>query len=524
MPRYFNTAGPCEPDRHYMVPAVERLPEARPLIEQLGYFVLHAPRQSGKTTTLRALAKQLTAEGTYAALHFSCEGGEPAQDDYAAAERVVVGAILHRAEISLPLELRPPPVPAAPPLRVLLSTLALWAQSCPRPLVLLFDEIDALQGEGLRTVLRQLREGFPDRPRFFPASVVLCGLRDVRDYKAASGGDPQRFGTSSPFNVKVESLRFGDFTEAEIQSLYHQHTEDTGQVFTDQAVRHAFELAQGQPWLTNALAREVIEKMAVRGPITEVHIEEAKERLILARQTHLDSLVARLMEPRVRRILSPMLEGGFAETLDITFDDDVSYVRDLGLIREKPIRVANPIYREVMVRVLASAAEQQMTIDPRSFVLPDGRLDLPKLLDEFAAFWTEHGEILTSRLPYHEVAPQLVLMAFLQRIVNGGGYVDREYGIGRGRIDLLVRWPYTDTAGKRVWQREALELKTWADKKADPLAQGLKQLENYLDRLGLQEGVLVLFDRRSKGVPFEERGRFEEASTAKGYRVTVLRG
>ena len=157
--------------------------------------------------------------------------------------------------------------------------------------------------------------------------------------------------------------------------------------------------------------------------------------------------------------------------------------------------------------------------------MPDGRLDLPKLLEEFAAFWTEHGEILTSRLPYHEVAPQLVLMAFLQRIVNGGGYVDREYGIGRGRIDLLVRWPYTDTAGKRVWQREALELKTWADKKADPLAQGLKQLESYLDRLGLQEGVLVLFDRRSKGgVPFEERGRFEEASTAKGYRVTVLRG
>ncbi|MEI7892566.1 MAG: hypothetical protein WCI05_05720 [Myxococcales bacterium] len=79
----------------------------------------------------------------------------------------------------------------------------------------------------------------------------------------------------------------------------------------------------------------------------------------------------------------------------------------------------------------------------------------------------------------------------------------------------MVRWPYTDTAGKRVWQREALELKTWADKKADPLAQGLKQLESYLDRLGLQEGVLVLFDRRTQAVPFEERGRFEEASTAK---------
>ena len=90
--------------------------------------------------------------------------------------------------------------------------------------------------------------------------MVLCGLRDVRDDKAASGGEPGRLGTSSPFNVKVESLRLGDFTEAEARGLYAQHTEETGQPFVEEALAAAFELHQGQPWLCNALAREVIEK------------------------------------------------------------------------------------------------------------------------------------------------------------------------------------------------------------------------------------------------------------------------
>jgi DNA polymerase III delta prime subunit len=80
--RHFNTAGPCKESMHYMVPPLPRLPGARELIDEGGYFVVHAPRQTGKTTTLRALAKALTAEGRYTAPAFSCESAEPAGDDY----------------------------------------------------------------------------------------------------------------------------------------------------------------------------------------------------------------------------------------------------------------------------------------------------------------------------------------------------------------------------------------------------------------------------------------------------------
>ncbi|MEP7122351.1 MAG: ATP-binding protein [Byssovorax sp.] len=510
-----------------MVPPLARMPAARQLVEQGDYFVLHAPRQSGKTTLLRALSRALTAEGKLAALQFSGETGEPMGDDYAEAQRSVLGEVRERATTDLPLELRPPdPWPDSASGNQVRDAFAAWARACPRPLVLLFDEIDALRGESLRSVLRQIRAGFPDRPAAFPWSIVLCGLRDVRDYKAAGGGNPDRLGTSSPFNVKVHAPPLNDFTEGDVRSLYAQHTTDTGQPFTEEALSLLFELGRGQPWLTNALAREIIDGMAISAPtpITRDHVQTARERLILARATHLDSLVARLAEPRVKRVLEPVVAGSVI--VSDTYDDDVAYVRDLGLIAPgNPIRIANPIYREVIVRVMASGVEGNVVADPKSFVDPDGRLNLQRILTEFVAFWKEHGELLAGGMTYHEVAPQLVLMAYLQRVVNGGGVIDREYGVGRGRIDLCIRWPYKAAGGERVWQKEAIELKVWAKGKADPLAKGLEQLEGYMEQMGVDRGVLAIFDRRPEAADVEERTRFEEVSTAgKGYPVTVLRG
>lgn len=521
MPRHFNTAGPNNPEYHYTVPAAPRLPGARELIEQQGYFVVHAPRQTGKTTTLRALAQELTAEGRYAALHFTCEEASVAGDDYAAALRAILDRMRAAAERTLPPELRPPPFPGAPDERLLGAALSAWAAACPRPLVLMFDEIDSLVGQSLLSVLRQLRAGFPDRPGQFPWSVILCGMRDVRDYKLASGGQPPRIGSSSPFNIKVKSSRLGDFSFEEVQGLYGQHTAETGQPFTPEAVARAYELSAGQPWLVNALAREIVDEMKIPAPepITAAHVDQAKERLILARATHLDSLLARLTEPRVRRIVEPLIAGDTVGGDDL--EDDVKYARDLGLIaRTNPVRVANPIYREVIVRVLASAVEANVTDEPRAFVLPDGRLAFRKLLRAFAAFWREHGAALLGATPYHEVAAQLVFMAFLQRIVNGGGHVDREYGVGRGRIDLLVRWPYRSPDGRPAVQRRAVEIKVWRPGSPDPLKKGLAQLDGYLAHLGLRRGTLVIFDRRTKAV---RRPRFSDTETRSGRAVRLLR-
>jgi hypothetical protein len=523
-PKYFNTAGPCRGDWHYMVPPLPRLPQARRLVEQGGYFVLHAPRQSGKTTFLKHFARALTSEGTYAALYLSCEAAESKGDDDVAAQEVIVRQMIGEAQAQLAPSLRPPPEvdPASKSERLLTDVISAWCRACPRKLVLLLDEIDAVRGQSLIAVLRQLRAMFPDRPESAPWSVMLCGLRDVREYKTASGGDGGRLGSASPFNVKVESLTFATFTDDEVRGLLLQHTAETGQPFEEEAIRRIVEYAGGQPWLVNALARELVEKMKVVGPITEEHVATAKERLVLARATHLDSLVSKISEDRVRRVVQPLLAGEMGP-VDEVFNDDVSYVVDLGLVKSKPLRVANPIYMEVIARVLSDPAQESITHDPRSFVQADGRFDISALLREFSDFWIENGASMAQGVRYHEAAAQLILMAFLQRVVNGGGIVTREYGIGRRRIDLLVNWPWVDEHGKKQMQREALELKVWREGRKDPLAEGLKQIDAYLTGLGLDEGILVLFDQRAAAAPVEERTHEETAKTASGKRIRVLR-
>ncbi|MET8990870.1 ATP-binding protein, partial [Nonomuraea wenchangensis] len=214
--RYFNTTGPCDPQRHYMLPPTQRLPQARELIEMDRYFVLHAPRQTGKTTTLDTLASELNTQGDIAALMFSCESAKAAGDDYAAAESLLLDSLREAAEESgWPDELLPPnPWPHSSPGSRLRAALREWCRRSPRRVVLLLDEIDALQGTSMVSILSQLRHGHNARHKGlpFPASVVLCGLRDVRDYKVASGSPSDRSNPASPFNIVADSLRLGDFT------------------------------------------------------------------------------------------------------------------------------------------------------------------------------------------------------------------------------------------------------------------------------------------------------------------------
>jgi len=512
-----------------MVPPIPRLPEALPLIEQGAYFVVHAPRQTGKSTTLRAICRMLTAEGRYAAVDFTCETAQPTGDDYAQGELLVLSRMAPYAKRNLPPDLHPPdPWPDATPGSRVTTGLQDWAAQCPRPLVLVFDEIDAMQGKSLESVLRQLRDLHRSRPGPGPHSVILCGLRDVRDYKAASGADPSRLGTASPFNIKADSLRLGDFEEREVRCLLGQHTDETGQLFATEAVSEVWKLTMGQPWLVNALAYEAcfrIEEGRERStPITEAMIHGAKERLIVRRETHLDQLGYRLQEERVRRVIEPIING--VHWYEGAPDDDVQYCVDLGLLRrnERDVEVANPIYREIIPRQLTSVTQNDISpvVPSSGYVRADSSLDIPLLLEAFQQFFREHAEHWVERFEYREAGPQLLLQAFLHRVVNGGGRIEREYGVGRGRTDLIVLWPLGDGFGPgKPVQRVVIEIKVVHEKKTvdTVVDEGLRQTAEYLDRCGTDEGHLVVFDKRA-GRTWDEK-IFKRDETYNGKRIAV---
>lgn len=514
--KYFNTAGPCKPDIHYMLPASTRLPELRRLIDQQAYFVVHAPRQVGKTTMMLQLAQELTREGRFTALLVSMEMGAAFNEDIGAAELAMLGAWRGNAEVWLPAELQPPVWPQSNPGERIFSALKTWAQNSTRPLVVFLDEIDALENGALISTLRQLRNGYNNRPQGFPWALALIGLRDVRDYKVKSGGS-ERLNTASPFNIKARSLTIGNFTAAEIATLYRQHTTETGQAFTDEAVAHAFELTQGQPYLANALAKVAVEELQpdVLQPITVEEIQQAKDVLIERQETHLDSLVERLREPRIRNIIEPILAGNALGDLP---PDDLRFVLDLGLVSKangSGIVIANPIYREIIPTMLAYVTRASLPQIAPTWLNPDGSLNPDKLLAAFLSFWRQHGQPLLGSVHYHEIAPHIVLMAFLHRVVNGGGSLEREYAIGAGRMDVCLRYGPT-TLG--------MELKVWRAGKPDPLKDGLAQLDEYLSGLGLDTGWLVIFDQRNGLPDISERTTAETATSPAGRTITVIRG
>jgi hypothetical protein len=515
MPRWFNTAGPCQADIHYMLPPTQRLPELQRLIQQRSYFVVHAPRQTGKSTTMLALAQQLTDSGRYASVMLSVEVGSPFNASPSMAEETILDAWYDTARVYLPEELRPPTQPEAKPGRRIGAVLRRWAETSPRPLAIFIDEIDSLQNETLLSVLRQLRDGYPSRPHAFPHSLGLIGLRDVRDYKVASGGST-RLDTASPFNIKVESLTLRNFNAQEVADLCAQHTADTGQVFTPAVLQRMYDLTQGQPWLVNALARQMTEFIAPDPTIALniEQVEQAKEILIARQDTHLDSLAKRLQESRVQAIIEPMLAG---QELGETPNDDRQFLVDLGLVRRDPqggLVIANPIYREVIPRTLTGGTQDSLPLIAPTWLTKEGELDSDRLLDSFLVFWRQHGEPLLRSAAYHEIAPHLVLMAFLHRVVNGGGTLDREYAIGSDRMDICLRYGQTTLA---------IELKVWRDNRPDPLKRGLEQLDGYLARLELATGWLVIFDRRSNQPPIEERTTTDIAYTSNGRTVTMIR-
>ena len=346
MEKCFNIAGPCFPDEHYMLPALERLPGIMRIVEQRSYFVLHAARQSGKTTAFMALVEEINRKGEMNALYFTVETVQRFTDPRDGIPKIVER--MRSALANNPL-FKTFAVSSASQTTDVREFLTGVAAASAKPLVVFFDEVDCLSDDTLVTFLRQLRDGYVTRKVSpFPSSIALVGMRDIRDYKARIRPDGQTLGDASPFNIITEDLTISNFGRDDVARLYAQHTEATGQVFCDGVVDRVYEYTRGQPWLVNALAEECVEVIhAYRydEPITVDDIATAKEKIIRKNPVHLDYLFYIAQHASVRPLLDAALSGSITDTQ--REERQFRLLLLLGLLCECDGRFefANPIYK-----------------------------------------------------------------------------------------------------------------------------------------------------------------------------------
>jgi hypothetical protein len=512
--RFFNTTGPCNPEDHYMLPPADRLVGAQlhRYIRDKLYWVLHAPRQTGKTTFLQSWMREINAGDEAISCYVSVEDCQGISER-AEAMRTVYKAVCRFAQSAgLPV----PEVEDTSPEGLLSATLIKWSQLvAPKPLIVLFDEVDVLEGHALISFLRQLRSGFAARGiGSFPVSIALVGMRDLKDYTtAAKGGIAPNPG--STFNIKEDSAVLTNFGKEDIARLFAQRTEETGQAISPGALDYVYEQSGGQPWIVNSLFMRATLRILgeeSRETVTMEHITQAREQMIEARETHLDALEVRLRNRAIRRVIESIITGDTDLSLTRT-NPDVELAMDLGLITwhtETGFVIANPIYEEILTRHLNAPYHDNLP-PPSSWQWKkaNGSLDMDSLLREFQRFWRKNSEIWEQKADYTEAFPHLLLMAFLQRIFNGGGRVEREYAAGRGRVDLAIEYD-------KRWYIIEIKLIRSYDTPEEVREEGLRQIQTYRDRIDpAAPAYLVVFDRRpqAKQFPWDKRISWTQEGT-----------
>jgi len=512
---FFNTTGPCNPVRHYMLPPEDRLVGAqlhRYIRDEL-YWVLHAPRQTGKTTFLQSWMRKINKGNDAVACYVSVERCQGITD----IERAMPAISNSIREHARQYDLQVPELDNIDPSGMVFNILANWSRAvAPKPLIVLFDEVDVIEGEAMISLLRQLRNGFATRGiGKFPVSIVLVGMRDLKDYITASTGGREP-NPGSPFNIKENSAELSYFDRDDIAHLFAQRTEENGQQITQEALNYVYEQSMGQPWIVNSLFKRATLYLLGEESVETVelkHVVQARQDMILARETHLDALAYRLKEPGVRGVIEPILTG--ESDPDLAEREAFRLCKDLGLVvveRGTP-RIANPIYREVIARHLTYGQQLAIPEPNWKWEKPDGSLDMDKMLQEFQKFWRRHSERWEEKADYTEAFPHLLLMAFLQRVLNGGGNIERDCAAGSGRMDLGIEY-------KQRWYIIEIKLLRDHDGIQTVREEGLEQIREYRDKMAPEApSWLVIFDRRSKTKKksWDERITWEQEG-----EVTVL--
>ncbi|MEM7131744.1 MAG: AAA-like domain-containing protein [Chloroflexota bacterium] len=496
--REFNTRGPVFPHVHYHVDRKELRADLCARIEKGRYITLTSARQVGKTTILRETIADMEATGEYFGILLNFQKltsvsserfyerlGKQIDQWHFGTESWASEKVQDQFEF--------------------IDYLCRTLQIIGKRGILMIDEFDAIDVEILKPLLDQFRGMYLERfdPNAFAFhSIILVGVRNIPSLLE---------GTQSPFNI-ADSFTIPAFSLSEIKMLYQQHTEETGQEFTQALLEAVYHESEGQPFLVNRLAQLLTQEVDAdpNKPIGLPDMPYALATITSENNTHTYSIVSKATPHR--KLLMPMLLYNRTRTsfLDQPTQELIMY----GVLRVveaqrglQYAKIGNPIYRKMLLLRFNEPLEPYaINGEIRNRYLIDGVLNFDGIVDNFKSFMKEHGiRLIQSKKSERplELGGQYLLLSYLSAALdNVQGIVTLESVSTAGEIDILAFCQ---------GQKFIIETKIWYG--PAKFEEAKTQLLRYLNAAELTKGYLVVFDEKMDDNPIlQEQGDLFEIS------------
>jgi hypothetical protein len=429
--KFFNNSGPVNQTDHFCVPPLKRLDSNKvwQLILQKKYFLIRGPKQSGKTSYLLALSKLLNQKGYAKCLYINVECLRGTEEDLKESMRSLLFEISSRARDHFGddylddlvlgiLEKRGP-------FQALNELLTQWSKRSEKPIVLLVDEIDTLQGTILTSFLSQIRAGNDKRPTLFPQSIIFCGTHDVIEKQ---------------FNIKDATLKISFMSRADLNEMIASYCSKRHVEIDSEAVEEIWEYSNGQPWIVSTLCAELFHEIVpVKGlkNVSAIQVSEAIDNVLAKKGNHIEYIASQLRNPRVKKCMIPMLTGG--TIIQGIEESDLNYLEELGLLNiGRVIDISNKLYKEIIPRALFGPVLYMTNLDDLDYQKQDGAIDAMRLVQRFQVFFANHIQHLVTFLDYGEAGYSLVFQALLFKLVDANTQVSREFGLNSRYVVLRL--------------------------------------------------------------------------------------
>ena len=521
----FNTAGTCFPAKHYMVDISERLAVIRSLAEEGAYFCINRGRQYGKTTTLEAIATSLGGEYEVIALSFEGVGEAAFEDDKSMVmtfadklQELIDEGVWDdsdRGNGALIDEFVRTPLAEREAMAKCSGFIGKLVRASSKPIVLLIDEVDqAGNHDSFIHFLGMLRNRYLKRAKFATfQSVILAGVYDVKNLKLKIR-DEDEHQYNSPWNIAAPFDYDMSLSEKGIAGMLADYENDhhTG-MDVAMIAKLLREYTSGYPFLVSRLCQLMDaenEKVKVKGEKVadgedervpgwnrEGFLRAVNKLLHEEGNTLFDDLVKKLDQfPTLCAMLRSILYQGEAVNYNYAVKEIALGVR-FGFIKPDhgKVQIANRIFETYLYNYFFSEAEIREKVfsgheEPKSqFLLPDGSLDMPKILERFTVAFNEIYGDRDAR--FLEDEGRRYFMLYIKPIINGVGnyYIEPETRDGL-RADMVI-----DYLGKRY----VIEMKIWRGNSYNE--RGEQQLTEYLDRFQVETGYMVSFSFNKTKAP-----------------------